>query len=193
MKFSHDKLIELFQIRIPVPFSNFSSLEAQKLVKNNVRVSHVKFVFFLISSKEKRRIFSLQVKEDIESLLQPLILLFHIAQPETPKPGVLDFCVVEKLSGKVEFFFLIEICFVRSENFQNGILDLLRLFGYESSGDQKFVLMNPKSNEDLAKRATLAEEFRRFYRELKKYKDEPIIVFEYFLTVKMNRLSTRNK
>lgn len=68
-------------------------------------------------------------------------------------------------------------------SFQSGILQLLELFGYRPNGKGDYILVDAQSTNELMQRAQAAGEFRRFYDELKKVKDEPAGVMEYCLSV----------
>jgi hypothetical protein len=83
-----------------VPFSSYSVLPAQAIVKANVRSGHVR-IFSAIIFKFQMFEFFFQVKEDIESLLRPLVPLLHISKPEIPKPTCIDSYIIQKLAAKV--------------------------------------------------------------------------------------------
>ncbi|CAF2131884.1 unnamed protein product [Rotaria magnacalcarata] len=106
----------------------------------------------------------LSVKEDIESLLRPLVPLLYISKPEVPKPTFLHWHIIQKIAMKP------------------GTLQLLELFGYCPNGKGDYLLVDAKSAQELMQRAQAAGEFRRFYDELKKIKDDPVGVLEYCLS-----------
>lgn len=60
---------------------------------------------------------------------------------------------------------------------------LLQLFGYVANNERDYVLTDAKSALEVAKRTDTAREFRRFYDELKKRKDDEAGIMEYYLTV----------
>ncbi|CAF4741940.1 unnamed protein product [Rotaria socialis] len=104
------------------------------------------------------------VKEDIESFLRPLVPLLYISKPEIPKPAFLHWHIIQKIAMKP------------------GTLQLLELFGYCPNGKGDYLLVDAKSTQELMERAQAASEFRRFYDELKKIKDDPVGVLEYCLS-----------
>ncbi|CAF1016771.1 unnamed protein product [Rotaria sordida] len=139
-----NQLEHFLSIRIPVPFSSYSTLPAQSIVEANVRIGHV--------------------KQDIESLLRPLVPLLLISKPEIPKPTFLHLSIIQKLAMKPE------------------TLELLELFGYFPNGNGDYILIDAKSKHEITQRTEAAWEFRRFYDELKKIKDDHVGVLEYYLS-----------
>ena len=99
------KLISLFyllvQMRISVPFSSYSILPAQSVVRGNVRIGHVRIILSISVGWSALFFLFLKVKEDIESLVQPLVPLLHICKPDIPKPRCLHWSIIEKLGMKV--------------------------------------------------------------------------------------------
>ena len=67
--------------------------------------------------------------------------------------------------------------------FQTGTLALLVLFGYMANSERDYILTNVKSPDEATKRTETAQEFRRFYDELKKRKEDDVGVLEYYLSV----------
>lgn len=68
-------------------------------------------------------------------------------------------------------------------SFQPGVLEVLQLFGYFPNGKGDYVFIETKSNHELTQRTEAAWEFRRFYDELKKIKDDHPGVLEYCISV----------
>lgn len=79
-----------------------------------------------------------------------------------------------------EFYFLHILLLL---SLQPGILELLELFGYFPNRKGDYILTDAKSPQERAQRMEAAWEFRRFYDELKKIKDDQIGVLEYCIGV----------
>ena len=60
---------------------------------------------------------------------------------------------------------------------------LLQLFGYIANNERDYLLTDAKSALEVAKRTETAQEFRRFYDELKKRKEDDVGIMEYYLSV----------
>ena len=59
------------------------------------------------------------------------------------------------------------------------------LFGYFANNEKDYVLRNSKHIDEVARRLEAAKEFRRFYDELKKGKEDNVNVIEYYLSVRI--------
>lgn len=58
------------------------------------------------------------------------------------------------------------------------------MFGYLIGFNKESVWVPPGSSQEVERREKIADEFRRFYEELKKRKNEPASIMEYFLSVR---------
>jgi hypothetical protein len=62
-------------------------------------------------------------------------------------------------------------------------LTILPLFGCNPNNRGDYTFIDAQTPQDIALREMAAQEFRRFYDELKKTKNDSAIVMEYFLNV----------
>jgi hypothetical protein len=67
-------------------------------------------------------------------------------------------------------------------------LELLQIFGYVANKKKDYTLTEAKSSHEIAGRAEAAREFRRFYDELKKSKEDSVAVIEYCLSVRIRNI-----
>lgn len=123
-------------------------------------------------------------------MIRPLIPLLHISQPELPRPAILHSEIVQRIATKVDSAIL--LCSVIDvQLFQAGTLELLVLFGYMPTSERDYILTNAKSPDETVKRTETAQEFRRFYDELKKRKEDDVGILEYYLSVSYSKEKTR--
>ena len=66
---------------------------------------------------------------------------------------------------------------------QPGTLNLLQLFGWLQNNRGDYLFVNAKSPEEIIQREDVANEFRQFYDELKRTKDNDISSIENSHTV----------
>jgi len=62
-------------------------------------------------------------------------------------------------------------------------LNLLPLFGCSPNSRGDYVFINAQTSDAQALRDQAAQEFRQFYDEIKKVKNNSTIIMEYFLNV----------
>lgn len=90
---------------------------------------------------------------------------------------------MQKIATKVSSEKAFLLCLFDVKLFQAGTLALLVLFGYMANSERDYILTNAKSPDEATKRTETAQEFRRFYDELKKRKEDDVGVLEYYLSV----------
>ncbi|CAM4859349.1 unnamed protein product [Rotaria socialis] len=126
-----------------VPFSAYSIIPAEKIIRDNVRLGHI--------------------KEDLDSMIHALTPVLYLTKTGVPKPPFLDPSIVQQLTDKP------------------GTLSLLPLFGCITNNRGDYVFVDANTSEEIALREIASHEIRQLYDELKRVKNGPDIVVEYFL------------
>ena len=75
---------------------------------------------------------------------------------------------------------------------QPGTLNLLQLFGWLPNNRGDYVFDNTNSLEDISRREEVANEFRHFYNELKKIRDNDIDLLENSYSVNLIDVESLN-
>ncbi|CAF2086107.1 unnamed protein product [Rotaria magnacalcarata] len=126
-----------------VPFSAYSIIPAENIVRDNVRLGHI--------------------KEDLDSMIHALTPVLYLTKTGVPKPPFLDPSIIQQLTDKP------------------GTLNLLPLFGCTTNNRGDYVFVDANTPEEIALREIASREIRQLYDELKRVKNGPDIVVEYFL------------
>lgn len=164
-----------------LPFLSYKNLPSQIIIKENIRPDHVHFSLCQNFSINDLFFFA-QVKEDLDILVHALTPILFMIKPGVPKPPFLDPNSLQPLTDKVRLFvfsILIIIDFV----LQPGTLSILNSFGWLPNHQGNYVFVNANSQEETNRREENANEFRQFYNELKKTKENDVTSLENSHTV----------
>ncbi|CAF3815432.1 unnamed protein product, partial [Adineta steineri] len=103
------------------------------------------------------------ITEDVRSLISTLDPILIINKPGLQKAENLHRQVIQKLGAK------------------SYTLDLLKYFGYRDNGRGNYVYQPISSSDEVTARENAANEFKRFYDDLKKARDNTLDGFEDYI------------